>query len=62
MEGCMCSECSRMRAHTDQIRRRLRALESPAFFFSTDAAPVVAEPEAQPVEVAEAFAFADYRH
>lgn len=39
MNGCMCTECSRMRAHTDLIRRRLRALERPAYFTSTDAAP-----------------------
>lgn len=39
MNGCMCTECSRMRAHTDLIRRRLRALERPAYFTSTDAQP-----------------------
>lgn len=40
MTGCTCSDCTRMRAHTDLIRRRLRALERPTYFTSTDAAPV----------------------
>lgn len=42
MTGCTCIECSRMRAHTDLIRRRLRALERPAYFTSTDAPPAEA--------------------
>lgn len=39
MNGCTCTDCTRMRAHTDLIRRRLRALERPAYFTSSDAPP-----------------------